>query len=208
MKVEPVLLERFYRALVEELLQGGAGRLREPFTVAEIYQSLVPYRTHRDRIGVEMNEDYEDALLHLLAGEGDYLELESEKARERIRRELGEVNPNTGLYREFAALEVRLNPEKVPAGADGRKAEAGGAGGAPAAGAGQASGASPSAEPSPSAGSVSRCPDCRETLPPRSDLRFCPHCGTDVTTRACGSCGQELDRSWRFCVACGAKAGG
>lgn len=103
-------LERFHRLLVDEIRRNRPRYLSDAFTVAEIYQSLVPYRTHRDRLGVEMNGDYEDALLRLLAGEGGYLTLESDPARERIRRELQHANPNTGIYREFAAVSVRLHP--------------------------------------------------------------------------------------------------
>ena len=67
------VLERFHRALIEEIQTRRPEYLTSPFTVAEIYQNLVPYRTHRDRIGIEMNGDYEDALIRLLAGEGGYL---------------------------------------------------------------------------------------------------------------------------------------
>jgi hypothetical protein len=84
-----------------------------PFTVAEIYQNLVPYGSHRDRIGVEMNGDYEDALLRLLAGEGGFLILDSEPALRDLRAELETSNPNTGLYREFAAVDVRLNQARL-----------------------------------------------------------------------------------------------
>lgn len=107
------ILSRFHRALVREIREVRPDRLVEPFTVAEIYQNLVPYRSHRDVIGVEMNGDYEDALLRLLAGEGDYLFLESDVARREIREELQTGNPNTGLFRDFAAADVRLNPSKI-----------------------------------------------------------------------------------------------
>ncbi len=107
------VLSRFYRALVGEIRQVRPDYLVEPFTVAEIYQNLVPYRSHRDVIGVEMNGDYEDALLRLLSGEGDYLFLESDVARREIREELQTGNPNTGLFRDFAAADVRLNPSKI-----------------------------------------------------------------------------------------------
>jgi len=111
-------VDRFFSTLVEEIREQEPSYLDAPFTVAEIYQTLVPYRTHRDRIGAELNGDYEDALLRLLAGEKDYLELESDTARERIRLELRSSNPNTGLYREYAAVGVRLNPEKLPEAGD------------------------------------------------------------------------------------------
>ena len=44
------VLERFHRALVEEIRVHRPDYLYGPFTVAEIYQNLVPYGTHRDRI--------------------------------------------------------------------------------------------------------------------------------------------------------------
>jgi hypothetical protein len=107
------ILTRFHKALVRELHARNPEHVHAPFTVAEIYQNLVPYRTHRDELGVEMNADYEHALLRLLAGEGDLLSIESTTARKEIREELDTPNPNTGLYRDFAAADVRLNPEKL-----------------------------------------------------------------------------------------------
>jgi hypothetical protein len=103
------VLERFHRALIEEIQTQRPEYLTQPFTVAEIYQNLVPYGSHRARIGVEMNGDYEDALVRLLAGEGGYLILDSEPALENLRAELDAPNPNSGVYREYAAVDVRLN---------------------------------------------------------------------------------------------------
>ena len=109
MSIPDTLLDRFFDALVGEIRESRPAYLQSSFTVAEIYQNLVPYRTHRDIIGAEINGDYEDALLRLLAGEGEFLELESEAARKRIQDELRSSNPNTTIYREFAAAEVRLH---------------------------------------------------------------------------------------------------
>jgi hypothetical protein len=106
----PEILDNFFSALLAEIRTRKPDYLRESFTVAEIYQNLVPYRTHRDTIGVEMNADYEDALLRLLAGEGDLLVLESDTARGEIAEELRSSNPNTLMYRDYAAAMVRLNP--------------------------------------------------------------------------------------------------
>lgn len=108
------VLERFHRTLVEEIRAQRPSYLTGPFTVAEIYQNLVPYGSHRDRIGVDMNGDYEDALLRLLAGEGGYLVLDSEHAVKELREELESANPNTGLYREYAAVDVRLGRTRLP----------------------------------------------------------------------------------------------
>ena len=63
------VLERFIDVLVQQITDTHPEYLTAPFTVAEIYQDLVPYRSHRDLIGVEMNGDYEDALFRMLCGE-------------------------------------------------------------------------------------------------------------------------------------------
>jgi hypothetical protein len=215
---------RFHRALVEEIVRTRPSYLSEPFTVAEIYQNLVPYRTHRDRIGVEMNGDYEDALLRLLAGEGEFLVLESEHAVREIREELDSANPNTGLYRAYAAADVRLNPLRMPRDLPdpvrapvGRAAAASSPPSTPAQervvmhDAGHQAGSFPEpvlAPRSPSrAGPPSACVWCREPLPRREVLNYCPFCGADMTTAPCANCGEELEVGWRFCVACGTGVG-
>jgi len=197
------VLARFHSALVEEILSRRPEYIHSPFTVAEIYQNLVPYGTHRDRIGVEMNGDYEDALLRLLAGEGGYLVLESPPALRALRDEVGSANPNTGLYREYAAVDVRLNQAFLPG---ARKV----APASPAAPVGAAdeqvapAAAEEAAPPSPKETPES-CPWCRAELPPRPNLNFCPFCGTDVHVVPCPGCGAELDPQWRFCIVCGTE---
>jgi hypothetical protein len=208
------VLERFHRTLIEEIQTRRPEYLTSPFTVAEIYQNQVPYGSHRDRIGVSMNGDYEDALLRLLAGEGGYLILDSEPALRDLREELRTPNPNTGLYREYAAVDVRLNqsflaltslyesadsltptapsmaalvPQELdvaPPGLDPFEARATGETSAPA------------------------CPWCRAELPARDTLNFCPFCGTDLKVVPCRKCGEELEPSWRFCIACGTEVSG
>ena len=246
------LVDRMHRVLIAEIRGRRPEYLAAPFTVAEIYQDLVPYRTHRDKIGAAMNGDYEHALLQLLAGERDYLRIESEAARQRMAEELGSSNPNTGLFREFAALDVRLNPALIPtqvtdepgpsvvgSAADPPETAPPPAGASPPPEAPQASGAvsddrsvsgveeaSPvgversattgaaggaesnrapaAASPSVELGQLpENCRWCREVLPRRATLRYCPFCGVDVNLVPCPSCGEELERGWRFCIACG-----
>jgi hypothetical protein len=209
-------LARFHRTLVEEILRTRPAYLREPFTVAEIYQNLVPYRTHRDRIGVEMNGDYEDALLRLLSGQGEYLVLESEHARNEISAELLSPNPNTGLFREFAAVDVRLNPLRMPRDLPDPVTLADaftppdlelGVPEPPRAAPAHASAPSaPRSAPQPVAAG-SACPWCRESLPLRDKLNFCPFCGADLHTHPCSTCGEELELGWRFCAVCGTPVG-
>jgi hypothetical protein len=208
----PDSLARFHRVLVEEILRTRPLYLSEPFTVAEIYQDLVPYRTHHDRIGVEMNGDYEEALLRLLAAEGEYLLLESGHACREIRDELGSPNPTKGLYREYAAADVRLNPIHLPRDFglldptlpdDPLASEV----------------ASPEGVDFPKSIEVeapaaahdeplTACLWCREPLPRRETLNYCPFCSADLHTVPCPSCGEELEVEWRFCVACRTEVGG
>ncbi len=221
------VLARFHRTLVEEIRAKRPDYIKGPFTVAEIYQNLVPYGSHRDRIGVEMNADYEDALLRLLAGEGGFLVLESEPALRDLREELESSNPNTGLYREFAAVDVRLNQGMVdqmaPAGASyagppraepdtmsvddlaPRDADAVDEDSPT-----QMSLDEPAEAPTVVASSEpsTACRWCRAPLPHRDNLNFCPFCGTDVHVVPCPACGEELEPDWRFCFSCGTEVAG
>lgn len=107
------ILARFHSVLVAEISEHRPDYLQGPFTVAEIYQTLIPYRMHRDRLGVEMNGDYEHVLLRLLSGEGGFLRIESEVAQKEIAEELESNHPDTSIFREFAAVDVRLEPEAI-----------------------------------------------------------------------------------------------
>ena len=207
------LVERFHGILVESIRSKMPAYLRDTFTVAEIYQSLVPYRSRRDRLGLAMTGDYEDTLLRLLAGQGEFLTLASEPVRRRIRKELESSNPNTGIYREFAAAEVHLNQSRLAAEADvsnaaRAKKKEGSTEAVPAIepGGPKRKKASPSESPkgeSADPGVVSACPECGGALPVRDSLKFCPRCGTNILEMPCAGCGEILDREWRFCVACG-----
>lgn len=312
MNSEASIVDRLYDALVEEVTETRPELLSESFTVAEIYQNLVPYRTHRERVGAEMNGDYEHALLRLLAGEGGYVTLESDVARNRLEEELNSIHPDTGVYRNFAACEVRLRHDRledrgialdlegpvagsqedggtmdtdesedgigqepvsdadgdveedaaeVAAEVDGdARAEGDAEGDAStepfAAAARTSNGAdrpddeadqgtgdesasglteeeldaelraamegtgetaedesepdAPAAEgpggDSSDDGPPDTCLWCRESLPERDDLRFCPYCGSSVDVRPCPDCGAEVESDWIFCIACGAEA--
>ncbi|HSG08096.1 MAG TPA: zinc ribbon domain-containing protein [Longimicrobiales bacterium] len=205
------VITRFHRALVEEIQGRRPEYLHGPFTVAEIYQNLVPYSSHRDHIGVEMNGDYEDALLRLLAGEGGYVVLDSVPALRALRQELESPNPNTGLYREFAAVDVRLDPAWLPRGGGvSSKVSPAPADDAIPVGDLAPTVDAPSAEEAGAAASrggsdPDSCRWCRAELPKRPDLNFCPFCGTDVHVVPCPGCGKELEPEWRFCISCGTE---
>lgn len=106
------VVTRLHRALVEELRDRGHPEDR-PVTVADLYQTLVPYRAVRSRLGLDLNADYEHALLRLLAGEGDLLHLEPARAREELEREVRSPYPVVGLFRKFSDSSVRVRMPPV-----------------------------------------------------------------------------------------------
>ena len=103
-------LDRLLQRLVQRVRAEYAEYMNRPFEVSELYQNIVPYRHHRRELGIETNQDYELALLRLLAGERGYL-MGDASMHDAVKRELASPNPNTALFREFAAARVSLSPE-------------------------------------------------------------------------------------------------
>ncbi|NIS63979.1 MAG: hypothetical protein GTO05_02305, partial [Gemmatimonadales bacterium] len=82
-------VERFFRHLVRAIASEDAERLKRPLQVAEIYQSLVPYRRVKHELGFDSNQDYEAVLLRLLAGEGGFVSLDPPEAQKALADEAG-----------------------------------------------------------------------------------------------------------------------
>jgi len=104
-------LVRGVAASLVEAVRASGRDVAAPVTVAEIYQDLVPYRDVRGRLGFEMNADYEHTLLRLLSGEGTFVRLEPDEAREELRAEVESPNPNVGLFRKFAGCDVWITAD-------------------------------------------------------------------------------------------------
>ncbi len=83
--------------------------------MSELYQRLIPYRSHKRALQFDAIEDYEMAVLRLLAGERGYATLEPSDAQEALAVEAEAVNPNPGAFRDFAAATVRLTQTAVRA---------------------------------------------------------------------------------------------
>lgn len=115
---------RLYRALIEALRRRGHAPDR-PVKVAEIYKELVPYGAVRGRLGVELNADYEHALMRLLSGERNLLRLEPAHARNELREEVQAPYPQVGLFRKFAASNVWVERPEELAGASSDSGPAG-----------------------------------------------------------------------------------
>ena len=218
-------LDRLFERLVSVLADDAPGRLAVPFPAAEVYERLVPYRSNRSTLKVATHQDYEMAVLRLLAGERGYASLEPTEVRQALEREAAEQNPDTGLFRQFPDALLSLNrlaaerflrgdrvyapPALVPPPvsaespdtvADDADDEDAGKERAPLAGA--------AFELAEQTESPRQCPYCGETLPGSRKVNFCPQCGQPPSGELrCPACGGEVDVGWSYCVSCGRATG-
>ncbi len=214
-------LDRLFERLVSVLADDAPGRLAVPFPAAEVYERLVPYRSNRSILKVATHQDYEMAVLRLLAGERGYASLEPAEVGDALQREVGESNPDTALFRQFPEAILSLNrlaaerflrgdrayapPPPPPLAPPPESAEA-------------ADGEEDHSEKPSLAGAAfelaeqsetpRQCPYCGETLPGSRKVNFCPQCGQPPSGELrCPACGVEMDVGWRYCVSCGRATG-
>jgi len=228
-------LERLIDRLVKVLEQIDPKRVRTPFQVSELYQSIIPYRQYKNQLQLDTNQDYEMAVLRLLAGEGNYVSVEPPEVQQQLAEEAQAKNPDPGLFREFAAARVLLQPRALeavtqttdtfaPPQARAETPQAPLGYPPPPPPAPPAKTARPIfeavGEPKPgrtaprgehaakqTAAVSVRCPACSETLPQGRAVTFCPFCGEQVAITQCNRCGDEIMPGWRFCVTCGTSSG-
>jgi double zinc ribbon protein len=105
-------LDRVFHRLVSNIRHRHSEYLTLPFTVQELYETLIPYRHHRRELGIETNQDYEIAITRLLSGERDYLQADQEM-RDKLQAELASPHMDPGAFREFANSKVSLAPEAL-----------------------------------------------------------------------------------------------
>jgi hypothetical protein len=217
-------LDRLFERLVSVLADDAPGRLAVPFPASEVYERLVPYRSNRSILKVATHQDYEMAVLRLLAGERGYAALEPAEVRDALQRETGESNPDTALFRQFPDAILSLNrlaaerflrgerafapPPPPPLSASDASDESG-----------QEDQDDPEHDEKPplsgatfelaeQSESPRQCPYCGETLPGSRKVNFCPQCGQPPSGELrCPACGGEVDVGWRYCVSCGRATG-
>ncbi|MEO5588948.1 MAG: zinc ribbon domain-containing protein [Gemmatimonadaceae bacterium] len=230
-------LDRVFHRLVSNIRHHHSEYLTLPFTVQELYETLIPYRHHRRELGIETNQDYEIAVGRLLSGERDYL-LADQSMREKLKAELEAGHGDPGAFREFAASKVSLAPEALrrirALTASATDAEPSGPSAGASSGAGGTAtppitatfpvGAPPPVAPvSPPAEAARTAPAalssmmnaavpegcrfCGGTLPDGRTVIYCPHCGNNLSVTRCPACGSELEKGWKFCATCGRGVG-
>ena len=227
-------LDRVFHRLVSNIRHRHSEYLTLPFTVQELYETLIPYRHHRRELGIETNQDYEIAVTRLLSGERDYL-LADQSMRDKLRAEIGSPHMDPGAFREFAASKVSLAPEalrriRALTVAGGEEPpppptveEPAAPPPAPVSATFKVASPSPAPAPAPPAEAVKAAPAalssmmgavvpegcrfCGGTLPEGRNVVYCPHCGNNLSVSRCPACGSELEKGWKFCVTCGRTVG-
>lgn len=230
-------LDRMYRHLVRTIRSRFPQYLTQPFDVAELHQTILPYRHHRRELGLDTNEDYEITLSQLLSGARNYL-IVDDRMRDVLNAELKTTNPDPSAFKQFAPATVALSPASLRSLAIGPEEDAPvlpsmppveptadrtirvpdlpdvppPRAPTPPSVTMTPPSATPTAQPVIISRSVvpqtgERCRSCNEVLPGGRAVTFCPHCGQNVTTMHCPACGSELEVGWKFCPTCGRPAG-
>lgn len=216
-------LDRLFHRLVHNLRTRSPAHVSLPFSVAELYEQIVPYRHNRRELGLESNQDYELTVMRLLAGERGYL-LGDAAMQEALKRELNSLNPDMGAFREYGAVEVSISPgalekagsasrrtdtKEKAAAADAMAENPPTSRGPQATAAGVTSSSQETAMTAPSAPAADKatCRYCGTDLPEGRAVKFCPKCGQNLAVSRCPACGSEIEEGWRFCITCGREAG-
>jgi predicted RNA-binding Zn-ribbon protein involved in translation (DUF1610 family) len=223
-------LDRLFQRLVHNIRSRNPSHLPLPFTVAELYEQIVPYRHNRRELGMETNQDYELTVMRLLAGEREYL-LGDAAMQEALRRELQSRDPDTSAFREYGTSEVSISPtaleqlgaarRRSPAAGPARDGEARQPQATPATKSPPQAAASAMAENPPAStgaqtAASAATPTSPETPPTtRGEVEIstaqeptqCRFCGTGLPqgreVKFCPNCGQNLAIS--RCPACGSE---
>lgn len=204
---------RLFRFLVRHLAREDPDRLHAHMEIAELYQTILPYRRFKRELQFDSVEDYEMALLRLLAGVGGYATVDPPDAQQALAVEAEAIAPDPGAFRAFAAARVQLRPAAVRAVLDEDLAFA------PPPPAPSPPAPTPASEPEAAppvaprsakprlvfepVATGDRCRACRSELPRGRKSNFCPFCGHRIEPGSCPHCGDPVEAGWRFCPTCG-----
>ncbi|MFL5601865.1 MAG: zinc ribbon domain-containing protein [Gemmatimonadaceae bacterium] len=204
-------LDRLFQRLVHNIRNGHAEYLSVPFTVQELYDTLVPYRHYRRDLGIETNQDYEAAITRLLSGEKGYVRAD-QAMQERLKKEMASPHADVGAFRDYADTRISLAPDALQKlGVSIPAQNSGGYATGSQVGNGSGTAASQPSTSLVAAGLATMeppegCRFCGGTLPEGRAVTYCPHCGQNLAAKHCAGCGAELDPLWKFCINCGKKA--
>jgi predicted RNA-binding Zn-ribbon protein involved in translation (DUF1610 family) len=204
-------LERLFRQLVQGLAATGPARLRGPIHLAEIRDSIIPYRASRRALQIESSEDYELALMRLCAGEAGLARTEPASVQAEFAAELGSLNPDLSLVHQLGETAIHLNPDAVTRVLDPKPDLRFAPRQSPLASDAKTSRKRTRAKPDSPVGEqqvLTSCSRCGGTLPGGRVVNFCPQCGQNLVRRHCSQCNTELEPTWKHCVSCGTSVAG
>lgn len=107
-------MDRMFRRLVHNVRAGFPDLLTRPFEVSSLYQTLIPYRLNRTELGIDSSEEYELALMRLLAGTRGLLSVDPDMQK-ALQTELESPNPDLSIFRAWATASVSINANAVRA---------------------------------------------------------------------------------------------
>jgi hypothetical protein len=195
-------LERLFNQIVSNLSRTDSSQLRRPIPLAELRDSIVPYRACRRTLQLETSEDYELALMRLCAGEGGFARTEPADIGKAFAEEIRSPNPDLELIQRHEKASITLDPRALDE-ALSRDPHQAFVPRSPA----KAKRATPRRSDKPvqvaSPSAPTRCGRCRGELPVGRVVNFCPQCGYDQSRGHCPQCNAELEPEWRHCVSCG-----
>lgn len=198
-------LDRLFQRLVHNIRNGHAEYLSVPFTVQELYDTLVPYRHYRRDLGIDTNQDYEAAVTRLLSGEKGYIRSD-QAMQDRLKKEISSPHADVGAFRDYAETRISLAPDALEKLGVAVPAQNSGGYATGRSGNGDSGDSTSFTVAGALATDIESCNFCGGTLPEGRKVVYCPHCGQNLSAKHCAGCGAELDPVWKFCVNCGRKA--
>lgn len=116
-------LERFVAALmVQWRADGGVGG--GPINIGMLLDRVLPYRTARRLLGIDISEDYEALVLRLIAGEEGLAAVSPEEAGEMAQATMADRIPDLDTLRLLRSAEVTLTDDALGRLADASFGEA------------------------------------------------------------------------------------
>lgn len=197
-------LERLFRQIVHTLAVTDPARLHQPLPLAEIRDSIVPYRANRRVLQLESSEEYELALMRLGAGEGGFAHTEPAEARTQFASELRSPNPDLTVVQRHEKAVMSLNPQAL-AKAMNQEPDRSFAPPEPVPTPTKQTPKPVKSAPAPVASDspIPQCSRCGSQLPAGRKVNYCPQCGHNLARPRCPQCNSEMEPSWRHCVSCG-----
>lgn len=101
-------LIRFVKRLVEVLEARDPAGVHRPLSVADLRETVFPYRTQRSSLGLTSAEDYDLLVLRLVAEEDDFVRTYPPESAGRARDEAGQINPNLDLVEELGEATIQI----------------------------------------------------------------------------------------------------